>query len=165
MPRQVRLENHLSVAELEQRYRQSAQAVERSHLQIVWLLAQGQQAQHVAQVTGYCPAWVGQIARRYNQGGPDALGDRRRDNPGGRWLLSEEQRVALARALEQAPQDGGLWNSTKVAAWMSRETGQEVPPQRGWDYLRLLGYTPQVPRPRHRKADPDAQDTFKKNAA
>jgi len=163
MPRKITLTDHLSVAELEQCYRQAHEPVARSHFQILWLLAQGRTAQDVAHVTGYSSYWVGQIARRYNEGGPNALGDKRQNNPGGQWLLSPEQKAELGQALTEPPEDGGLWSSTKVAAWMTQKTGQQVYPQRGWDYLRLLGYSLQVPRPRHRKADPDAQETFKKN--
>ncbi len=165
MSRQIKLTSHLSVAELEQRYRQSEASVTRSHFQMLWLLAQGKTAQEVAEVTGYSPYWIGQIARRYNADGPDALGDRRQHNSGGHWLLSAEQQADLEQALTKPPEDGGLWNSTKVAAWMTETTGRKVRPQRGWDYLRLLGYTPQIPRPRHYKADPDAQETFKKNTS
>ena len=164
MPRRIKLTEHLSVTELEQRYRRSDSPTARSHYQILWLLAQGQRTEQVAAVTGYSLYWIRQLVGRYNDRGPDAMGDRRHDNPGGQWLLSEEQKTQLEQALEQPPSDGGLWNSRKVAAWMSESSGQKVHPQRGWDYLRLLGYSPQVPRPRHKKADPDAQETFKKNA-
>lgn len=101
MPRKITLSDHLSVPELEQRYRQAREPVARSHFHILWLLAQGQTAQDTARVTGYSSYWVGQVARRYNQGGPDALGDRRRDNPGGQWLLSPEQREQLQQALTE----------------------------------------------------------------
>lgn len=163
MSRKIRLADHLSVLELEQRYRQAHEPVARSHFHILWLLTGGKTAKQTAQLTGYSSYWIGQIARRYNDGGPDALGDRRQSNPGGQWLLSEPQKCALAQALTQPPEDGGLWSGPKVAHWMAAETGQSVHPQRGWDYLRLLGYSLRVPRPRHRKADPDAQETFKKN--
>jgi len=165
MSRKITLAEHLSAPELERRYHQAQEPVARSHFHILWLLAQGHTAQEVARVTGYSAYWVGQVARRYNDGGPDALADRRQYNPGGQWLLSEEQKAALAQALTAPPEDGGLWSGPKVAAWMARRTGQAVHPQRGWDYLRLLGYSLRVPRPRHRKADPDAQEAFKKNAA
>ena len=44
---------HLSPAELGQRYRAARSPMERSHLQIVWLLSQGRDEREVAQVTGY----------------------------------------------------------------------------------------------------------------
>src|SRR3954465_13373439 len=78
---------HLSPAELGQRYRAARSPVERSHLQIVWLLSRGRSEREVARVTGYGRRWVGEVARRYDEGGPDGLGDRRRGNAGARPLL------------------------------------------------------------------------------
>jgi transposase len=165
MPRKITLKDHLSVAELEQHYRQADAPVTRSHFQILWLLAQGKAAQAVSEVTGYSPYWIGQIARRYNEGGVAAMGDQRHHNPGGRWLLSEEQKQELDQTLNQPPEDGGLWTGPKVAAWIEKKIEKPVHPQRGWEYLRLLDFTPQVPRPRHHKADAEAQEVFKKNSA
>jgi Winged helix-turn helix len=78
-------------------------------------------------------------------------------------ILSEEDEAALRAALAAPPADGGLWSGPKVAAWMSARLGRKVWPQRGWDYLRKLGYRPQVPRPRHAKAaSPEEQAEYKK---
>ena len=70
---------HLSTAELGQRYRAARCPLERSHLQIVWLLSQGRSEREVAAVTGYGRRWIAEIVRRYNAegaGGPvvDAAG-------------------------------------------------------------------------------------------
>src|SRR3954452_6785130 len=81
---------HLSPAELGQRYRAARSPIERSHLQVVWLLSRGRSEREVAQVTGYGRRWVGEVARRYEEGGPDGLGDRRRGNAGARPLLGAE---------------------------------------------------------------------------
>ena len=78
---------HLSPAELGQRYRAARSPIERSHLQIVWLLSRGRGEREVAQVTGYGRRWVAEVVRRYNEEGPDGLGDRRRANAGARPLL------------------------------------------------------------------------------
>src|SRR4051795_861094 len=176
---------HLSPAEPGQRYRAARSPVERSHLQIVWLLSRGRGEREVAQVTGYGRRWVGEVARRYDEGGPDGLGDRRRGNAGARPLLDAEGEAALRAALtappadgglwagpqgagwgaarRAPPADGGLWTGPKVAVWMAARLGREVWPQRGWDYLRRLGHSPQVPRARHAKvASPEAQAEYKK---
>ena len=165
MPRKIILKDRLSVVELEQRYRQATDPVARSHFHILWLRAQGQTTEQVAHVTGYSPHWIRTLVRRYNDAGPDAMGDQRHHNPGGQWLLSEEQKQQLDQTLQQPPEDGGLWTGPKVAAWMAKKTEKPVSAQRGWDYLRLLDYTPQLPRPRHHKADAEAQADFKKNAS
>src|ERR671932_1761525 len=154
---------HLSAAELGRRYRASRDRVERGHLQVVRRLAQGRSRGEVARIMGLSGCWVAAIVRRYNEQGPDGLGDRRRRNAGARPLLGAEDEAALRAALAGAPSDGGLWTGPKVAAWMAARLGREVWPQRGWDYLKKLGYSPQVPRPRHAKAaSPEEQAEYKK---
>src|SRR3954452_17443235 len=100
---------HLSPAELGQRYRAARSPVERSHLQIVWLLSRGRSEREVAQVTGYRRRWVGQVgrrwrghaARRYDEYGPDGLGDRRGANAGARPLWGAENEAAPRAALAE----------------------------------------------------------------
>src|SRR5919202_6099025 len=155
----------LSAAELGRRYRAARDRVERGHLQVVWLLAQGRSRSEVARIMGLSGVWVAAIARRYNERGPDGLGDRRRGNAGARPLLGAEDEAALRVALAEPPSDGGPWTGPKVAAWMAARLGRRVWPQRGRDYLKKLGHSPQVPRPRHAKAaGPEEQAAYKKVA-
>ena len=58
MPRRITIAPHLSLEELENRYRQAKDPVERSHYQIIWLLAQGRQTEEVAAVMGYSRSWI-----------------------------------------------------------------------------------------------------------
>jgi transposase len=164
MPKRLHLEEHLSAQELEERYRKARDPVERSHYQIVWLLAQGKLTREVADVTGYSPEWIGEVSRRYNERGVEGLGDRRHRNPGAEPLLSKEQQQELRETLEDPPEDGGMWNSRKVAEWIEQKTGRRVRAQRGWEYLRRLGYSPQVPRPAHAGANTEEQEAFKKGS-
>src|SRR5689334_6016291 len=155
---------HLSAAELGRRYRAARGRVERGHLQVVWLLVQGRSRGEVARVMGLSGLWVAEIVRRYNEAGPDGLGDRRRGNGGARPLLGAEDEAALRAALTAPPDDGGLWTGPKVAAWMATRLGRKIWPQRGWDYLKKLGYSAQRPRPRHAKAASlEEQAAYKKS--
>lgn len=160
MPARIRVKEHLSTEELQQRYRRSAHSAEKMHWQVLWLIAVGKSSSEVAQATGYTINWVRELVGRYNRGGPDAILDGRRDHSGRRPLLSQEQERALVRALEGDAPRGGLWSGPEVARWMSGQLARPVAPQRGWEYLRKVGQTPQVPRPRHRDADPEAQEAF-----
>jgi len=165
MARPLVVPPHLPLAELERRYRGARDPVLRSHLQIVWLLARGEPTAAVAAATGYHPNWIREVAKRYREGGPDALGDRRRGNPGGTGLLTPGQREELRAALAGPAPGGGLWTGRAVAGWMAAALGRPVAPQRGWEQLRWLGMTPQRPRPRDERADPDAQAAFKKGGS
>src|SRR5947209_3550300 len=75
MPKTIKLEPHLGSEGLENRYRQARDPVARSHYQIVWLISEGKTTSEVMEVTGYSRGWIQQLARRYNAGGPEALGD------------------------------------------------------------------------------------------
>jgi transposase len=81
---------HLSVEELEARYRAAQDATEARHLQAIWLLAQGRTVLEVAEVLAFVPRWVEQLAARYNASGPEALGDQRRHNGRTASLLTPE---------------------------------------------------------------------------
>ena len=167
MPKKIKLEPHLHSKELEDRYRKAKDPVLRSHYQILWLISEGKSTTEVMEVTGYSRGWIEQIARRYNSDSPEALGDRRHQNPGAtdRALLTEDQKEELQEVLMKPPADGGMWNSRKVGEWIERRTGKMVPnkKQRGWEYMRRLNNSPKVPRTHHQKADKREQGAFKKD--
>ncbi|MDP9354819.1 MAG: winged helix-turn-helix domain-containing protein [Chloroflexota bacterium] len=165
MPKHLTVPSHLPVADLEARYRHARDPVARSQWQIIWLLASGRSTTEVAAVTGYSVPWVRQIARRYAEGGPAALGDRRHTNPGAAPLLTPVQQAELRVALAGPAPDGGLWTCRVVATWIGARVGRPVAEARGWEYLRRLGFSPQRPRPRETRADPTAQAAFKQGGS
>jgi len=145
MPKRLTLVPHLSLQELESRYRKATDPVGRTHYQILWLLAKGQTSQQVAEVTGYSLFWIRSLVKRYNQEGPKGMGDHRRDNIGASPLLNDELKVRLLEALKQPTLDGTPWTGVKVAQWMSDRLGRKVSPQRGWEYFKAL--TTELNRP------------------
>lgn len=164
MPRYLTVTPHLPVDALERRYRACRDPVERSHWQIVWLVARGHSGAAVARLTGYSETWVRTLIHRYNDHGPVGIVDRRRANPGQSPLVSPAVRDELRQRLADPPADGGLWTGPKVAAWLTERLDRDISPQRAWEVLRSLDYTLHQPRPRATAADPAAQDAFKKGA-
>lgn len=156
----------VDVEELERLYRSAKDVVARTHYQVVWLLAKGHSTGAVAELTALTPRWVSELWRRYEREGADGLGDRRRRNAGAKPLLSEEDLEALRERLRTPPDDGGLWTSQKVAAWIADRLGLEhVHTPRGWEALKKLGWSIQAPRPQNPKgAGPEEQAAFKKSS-
>jgi transposase len=138
MPRRITIQPRLNLEELEARYRHAKDPVERSHYQIIWLLAQGRPTEEVASITGYSRSWIYELVWGYNRIGPETLGDKRHEHPGAEPLLNEMQQAQLRQVLQSPPKDGGRWNGAKVAAWMTQQLGRPVSRQRGWEYLKAL---------------------------
>src|SRR5215831_16435737 len=163
MPKRLKLHPYLDSDELEKCYRNAQDVVERSQWQIIWLLSVGKTSAEVAEVTGYCLDWIRKLVRRYNAGGPVAVGDGRHHNPGQHRLLNAEQDAELEAELAKAAAVGQAWSSVQVAAWMSARLGRPVRQNRGWDTLQRLNFSTKTPRTRHAKAALDEQDLFKKS--
>src|SRR5215204_3750988 len=137
----ARIVGHLSVTELEARYRAAQDATTARHYQAIWLLAQGRTVLEVSEVLCFGPRWVTQLAARYSASGPEALAER----------------------VQAPPEDGGLWSGPKVASWMARHLGlARVHAQRGWEALKRINWSLQAPRPRHpRAATPEQRASFR----
>jgi len=154
---------------LEALYRKATDPVLRTHLLMVWRISLGDSVGEVARMVGYSKKWTKEIAHRYESEGVQGLGDRRHANPGAkeRALLDEEGQGRLREALlKEAPPGGGMWSGPKVARWIEEETGMErVHVQRGWEYLKKVGMSPQVPRPSNAQgADASEREAFKKDS-
>lgn len=162
MPKRITIARHLSLEELESRYRGAKEPIERSHYQIIWLLASGRRTEDVAEITGYSRNWIYELVWGYNRVGPGTLGDGRVDNPGAAPILDDVQQANLWQALKGLAPDGGLWNGRKVADKLRELIGQPISRQLGWEYLKQMRMRLRVPRPQHQEADKDEQEAWKK---
>src|SRR2546423_15280946 len=164
MAKRVEVKTELTSEELNARYRQASEPVERTHWHILWLMKEGHTPGEVAERVGYTARWVRTIVGRYNRQGAQAISNHRLTLPGAKPLPTREQQQELDEALHQRPDDDGLWSGPKVANWMQDKLGRPVDSRRGWDYLQRLGVSPHVPRPKHAQADEAGHQAFKKTA-
>src|SRR5262245_976808 len=141
---------HRAEAEIRRAYRACRHPVEKVRWHAVWLLSQagGRSPAEVARLVGLSDVAVRAVLRRWNRHGPDGLADRRKGN-GRAPSLGARRWAALARAVARRPPDGGLWTGPKLARYAADRWGARACPETGWRWLRKLGLTPQVPRPRH----------------
>jgi len=143
---------HLAHDEIARRYRGCRSGVEKAHWQALWLLTRPEDPPGPAAVAaqlGLSAGWVRALIKRWNAEGPDGLADRRKAANGGKPKLTTDQQIDLWAALQPPPPDGGLWTGPKVAAYARDRWGASVHTQTGWKWLRGLGFSPRVPRPRH----------------
>ena len=144
---------HLSTAELETRYETAPDPIAKSHFQALWLLSRGYDIDETAEILSFSTRWVRILIKRYNEGGPDRLGDQRASNGTEPTILTPEALGALKERLKSPPDDGGQWTGPKIACWLAKFHGRKsVHDQRGWDALVAIGYSIQQPRPRHPEA-------------
>jgi transposase len=144
---------HLSAAELEVRYKTAADPVTKSHFHAIWLLSLNYGVGEVAEILSFSVRWLRLLIKRYNEHGPDSLGDRRAQNKSEPAILTADALVSLKERLKAPPDDGGVWTGPKIARWLAQFHGlTSVHDQRGWDALIAIGYSIQKPRPRHPKA-------------
>lgn len=164
MARTISLAPHLTSDELKTRYQRSKDPVESRRWHLLWLVSQQWYLIDAAASVGVSYSYARQVVRAYNNDGLSAIANGRRGRVvRSRALLDQQGQQELEQALQSPPADGGLWSGPKVAQWIAQKTGRaHVYPQRGWDYLKRLGYSAQRPRPRHARADRAAQEAFKK---
>jgi transposase len=157
---------HLSIIELEARYEAAADPTAKSHFHALWLVASGYKVSEVAKLLSFSTRWVNILVKRYNEGGPDRLGDQRANNGAEPTILTPAALAALKERITSPPDDGGLWTGPKIALWLARfHDVKSVHDQRGWDALVAIGYSIQQPRPRHPEAATEEERAaLKKNS-
>lgn len=166
----LRLKPHLTYRQITDQYKTAPTNRQQRYWQIIRLMAHPKKPLLVtaaAEAAGFSPRWARQLVHRYNAKGPTEYYDQRQNNEGQEPVLTRKQKNKLKRAIMKgfAP-DGGLWSGRKVAAWIEEETHQEPPGETtGLNYLHSLGFTLQMPRPRHTNAATAAeQAAFKKSS-
>jgi transposase len=141
---------HLSIVELEQGYRTATEPIAKSHFHALWLLSRGYDIDETAEILSFSTRWVRILIKRYNEGGPELLGDQRANNGTEPTILTPGALGDLQERLKTPPDDGGQWTGPKIARWLAQYHGlKSVHDQRGWDALIAIGYSIQQPRPQH----------------
>ncbi len=157
--------DHLPLDEL--RSRAAAEADKRRFVRIraVILAIEGSSAPMIDQGLGYSRRAVQAWVARYNAEGSESYGDRPR--PGQPTHLPSSLVEAVRRRIDAGPQpeDGVCTVRVKdVREILRAEFGVTYSLPGVYLLLNRLGHSCLDPRPRHRKADPAAQEEFKKVA-
>lgn len=118
----------------------------------------------VAEVMGVGRDTVWRWIKRFRENGVEGLVDRPKGhNPP---KLNEDEQAQIAEWLKEGRnQDGEKvhWTLARLRDEVHRRFGKRVGKTPLWLLVRKMGFRQKVPRPTHAKADPEAQEDFKKN--
>ncbi len=118
----------------------------------------------VSEVFGTNRTTLWRWIKRFSAQGVAGLADAAKGHPPRK--LDAEQRQQVANWLEQGCNSKGesiFWTLSKLVMAIETEFGVTLGKTATWELVRQLGFRQKVPRPRHAKADKQAQESFKKN--
>jgi transposase len=143
---------------LYRRYRQETKPDLRPRWHALWLLRTGTTAREAARVLGVHERSVQQWIAWYRIGGMGEVAAHRKAGKGTRARLTGEQHaVLLAEAAT-----GRFRTAAEVVTWVEERCGAVYTVSGMHQLLRRLHCRPKVPRPLAEKADPIAQEGWKK---
>ncbi len=149
-----------SAEELYELFREQSDVEQRKRIQAMWLLRSGVTETETARIVGVGRRTLTRWLAWYRSGGLKEVTKRVVGHAarGRSARLSDEQLEALvARA------STGAFNTYEDArVWVLTEFGVEYRYKGMYSVLARVGVRPKVPRPIAVKADPDAQEAFKK---
>jgi transposase len=150
-----------TAAALREGYRRQEEGEVRSRLHALWLLRSGWSMEQVAGVVGVHYRTVQRWVGWYRNGGVAEVCTHHGGGQGQPAWLTPEQEAAVA---EEGAQ-GTFTTAADVRRWVAEEFGVTYRPKGIYGLLRRVGCRPKVPRPIHVKADPAAQEDWKKGGA
>lgn len=159
----MHVEPHHTPEELQALAAEQPRVTRWRRLRAVILASQGRTAEAVADALGCTTRAVQKWVARYNRGGDSALADR--PGRGRKPTLTPEQDQRLRARVEAGPTDEDgtcAFHGPDIRRILRDEFGLTLCQQAVYDTLHRLGLSSLMPRPAHRKADPEAQEAFKK---
>lgn len=149
--------------ELKRAMENSKNADQYKRYQALYLrLGKGKGVEEIAELTGYSVGWVRGLHSKYRKGGIEALvsqgkGGRRNE------LLSKEREQELLESFRKEGEAGQILIAAKLQDELEERVGRKVCKASAYNLLKRNGWRKIRPRPRHPKADVEAQAELKKN--
>ncbi len=149
-----------SAQDLYARYCRARDVERRKRLQALWRVRRGETLAEAAHQAGIGRRTLARWLAWYRKGG---LSEVLRRVPGHgaqgqpHWLSATQQEELIARCAR-----GQFCTTAEVRAWVEQAWGIGYRDSGMYSVLARLGIHPKVPRPQAEKADPQAQDAWKK---
>ena len=151
-----------NIAVLAERLKRASSHAQYQRIQCVLIRATlGSTAAEIAQLLGWSTATVHVIHSRWAKEGEALFDLRGRCGRRHQHLSADAEADLLAPFAAQA-QAGGLLHGSEIKHALEQQVGTTVASSTVYRMLDRHGWRKVVPRPRHPKADTQAQDAFKK---
>jgi transposase len=150
---------------LEHLVKSEKNAKQRDRYRAVLLAIEGREGDDIASRLGRSPRFVDEWVARYRHAGIDALQGKK--YPGRKPKLTPLQEEQLKARLDAGPRPGDgvcTLRGKDICRIIEKEFGVVHTLGGIYDVLRRLGYSSLVPRPRHRKNDPEAMNKFEEHS-
>jgi len=159
----TRAAHHLTIEQVKEKMKEAKDPKQLQRWQIVYTaLLQPRKAEELAASIGVSKSLVQKVISRYNREGIQSIEVK---SSGGRYheyLTKEEEKQFLLPFFKQAEQ--GEFVTAKIIHLAYEEVvGHSVHETTIYRLLKRQGWRKGQPRPRHPKADIQAQEVFKKN--
>ena len=162
MPKRITLENHLDKKQLRRKYLACQHPQEKLRWQALYLIAEGEIANTVAEKLGRGSGWITETVRRYNEGGAAALKNKSK-NQGSKTLTAEQVKELESEIQSGKTSEQRLWSGAQIKRWVREKTNQEIHKTTAWRMFARLNFSQQTVRPQHKKrASEVEQSEFKK---
>ena len=146
---------------LHRQYRAEAVPEVRTRLHALWLLRRGEPPAAVVSALGVGLRSVHRWLQWYREGGLAQVCGRRKGGPGKPSFLTREQE----RQVVAAAATGVFATASAVRDWIEAQFGVVYTVGSMYTLLPRLGIRLKVPRPRHAKADSQAQTAWQKGGS
>ena len=161
----MNVKTHHTSNQLLKRYKAESDPRLARRIHGIYLANKGHSCPEIIQIIGASRRAIQQWVQKYNNSGIEALKDKPR--PGKPTTLPRrmEQKFCFRIAKGPSKEDGvSVLNGPAIKRLLEREFGVVYSLWGVYDLLHRLGYSCLCPRPQHEKADPKAQQGFKKTS-
>jgi transposase len=160
-PKQISEQERLSLKEMLKTVHTKA---DYQRVQCLWLRAElGMNSTQIAAAVGFTKGTVRVIQHMYFAEGETVLVGEGRGGRRHQYLTPEEE-DDLLKGFFDAARDGGVLIASEIKSAYEKEVGRTVNKSTIYRMLERHGWRKIAPRPHHPKADPEAQEMFKKNS-
>lgn len=161
------ISDRLSAVELRSLARREKNGKAASRMLAIAHALEGMKRAEAARLSGMERQALRDAITRYNAQGVQGLHDRPAGRPPRKLTADEEAALCEAILAGPDPEADGCcsWTRADLCIWLERRYGKTYHPSSMSRVLRRLGFSRQKARPCHPKADPQAQEAFKRGVS